>query len=60
MRQVCVYAGMCARMLWVASVRRLGPATPQTLCGWKEGRLELGDSLRLQSPESMPGLGTLD
>ena len=59
MRQVCVYTACgctCVHVFWVA----LLGATPQTLYGWKEGHLELGNSLRLQSPESMPGLGSLD
>lgn len=51
---------MCVHMFWVALLGGSVLPTLQTLYGWKEGHSELGNSLRLQSPESMPGLGTLD
>lgn len=47
--QACGY--MCVCMFWEALFGGSVLSTPQTLNRWKEGPLELGNSLRLESCE---------
>lgn len=57
MRQVCVYTAcgcMYVHVFWVAL---LGGSVVLPL---PRHCMDLGNNLRLQSPESMPGLGSLD